>query len=444
MLEISTFECDVTPPLGTPLAGGVIEPATVIDDPQYALGFVLHGDEDPIVLVAVDCLGIYGTAHDRFLQAVAEAAQTRPQRVLLCSVHQHDASWHAPDAQKLAEELDVDWVFCDVNHFEHTIESTVAALRESLSNRRRVTHVGVGRSRVHEVASNRRILGVDGKVAFMRNSRCPDDTVRGMPEGLIDPMLTALVLYEDDRPLLTVNHYAVHPMSHYGKGHVSSDFCGLARAQRRADNPDNFQIFVNGCAGNIGAGKYNDGSPESGMNLRQRMYDAMVEAPGRAEPKPLDQVRCADFPMHLPVREDPGFTYDDCMTAMSSRAGHLKDYLEDAMRTGRIMNTDLRHSAQTLQWRKRATEPIHVPMLNFGVAKMILLPGEPFIEFQLDAQAESPEQPVIVMGYGNGGPGYLCTDIAYYQGGYESNLPAYTGRGAEAVVRDTLRKALAG
>ena len=50
----------------------------------------------------------------------------------------------------------------------------------------------------------------------------------------------------------------------------------------------------------------------------------------------------------------------------------------------------------------------------------------------------------MVLGYGNGGPGYLCTDVAYYQGGYESNLPAYTGRGAEAVVRDTLRQSLAG
>ena len=40
--------------------------------------------------------------------------------------------------------------------------------------------------------------------------------------------------------------------------------------------------------------------------------------------------------------------------------------------------------------------------------------------------------------------GKICTDIAYDQGGYESNLPAYTGRGAEAVVRETLRKAVPG
>ena len=108
MLEVSTFECDITPPIGTPLCGGVIEPAKVIDDPQYALGFVVRGHEDPIVLVALDCLGVYGYAHDRFLMALADAAQTSPQRVLLCSVHQHDASWHAPGAQKLADDFDAD------------------------------------------------------------------------------------------------------------------------------------------------------------------------------------------------------------------------------------------------------------------------------------------------------------------------------------------------
>ena len=278
----------------------------------------------------------------------------------------------------------------------------------------------------------------------MRNSRCYDEEVRAAPEGLIDPFLTALTLFDGNRPIVTVNHYATHPMSHYGEGRVSSDFCGLARARRRADEPACLQIFVNGCAGNIGAGKYNDGSPQAKAGLIQRMYEAMADASSRTTPQPLDRLPCSETQMRLPVREDPGFTHDDCMTALQSGTGALKrKTLDDAMRHGKIMSRDMRHTTLALQWRERAADPINVPTLDFGLAKMILLPGEPFIEFQLAAQAEATGQPVIVVGYSNGGPGYICTDIAYDQGGYESNLPAYTGRGAETVVRDTLRQALA-
>ncbi len=46
-----------------------------------------------------------------------------------------------------------------------------------------------------------------------------------------------------------MHYYAVHPMSNYGHGQVSCDFCGLARNIRQSEQPDVFQIYFNGCAG---------------------------------------------------------------------------------------------------------------------------------------------------------------------------------------------------
>jgi len=51
-------------------------------------------------------------------------------------------------------------------------------------------------------------------------------------------------------------------MSHYGAGHVSSDFVGLARKQRQREEPACTHIYFTGCAGNIAAGKYNDAPPK--------------------------------------------------------------------------------------------------------------------------------------------------------------------------------------
>ena len=62
-------------------------------------------------------------------------------------------------------------------------------------------------------------------------------------------------------------------MSHYGAGHVSSDFVGLARKQRQSEEPACTHIYFTGCAGNIAAGKYNDGSHAMRPVLTRRVYD---------------------------------------------------------------------------------------------------------------------------------------------------------------------------
>jgi hypothetical protein len=50
------------------------------------------------------------------------------------------------------------------------------------------------------------------------------------------------------------------------------------------------------------------------------------------------------------------------------------------------------------------------------------LPGEPFIEYQLKAQELAKDRFVCVAGYGDGGPGYIPTDHAYLEGGYEPTV----------------------
>ena len=49
-LHLATFRCDVTPPAGHPLCGGWIEPVRAVDDPLRALGVVLLGAGQPVVL----------------------------------------------------------------------------------------------------------------------------------------------------------------------------------------------------------------------------------------------------------------------------------------------------------------------------------------------------------------------------------------------------------
>jgi hypothetical protein len=103
-IRLATFSADVTPPPGHPLMGGGIAPAREVLDPLFARGFVLLGDGKPVVLAAIDWCEIRNDAHDRWREALAEAADTEPRRVLVASLHQHDTPIADLAAQRLLDD----------------------------------------------------------------------------------------------------------------------------------------------------------------------------------------------------------------------------------------------------------------------------------------------------------------------------------------------------
>ena len=74
---------------------------------------------------------------------------------------------------------------------------------------------------------------------------------------------------------------------------------------------------------------------------------------------------------------------------------------------------------------------------------MLHLPGELFVEYQLAAQKMRPDLFVAMAAYGDYGPGYIGTEIAYSQGGYETSPRAsLVAPGVEKVLMDTIGRLL--
>jgi hypothetical protein len=57
-------------------------------------------------------------------------------------------------------------------------------------------------------------------------------------------------------------------------------------------------------------------------------------------------------------------------------------------------------------------------------ARVLHMPGELFVEYQLAAQKLRPDLFVAMAAYGDYSPGYIGTEIAYGQGGYEASARA--------------------
>src|SRR5436190_8189569 len=88
-LRLATFDIDATPPVGSHMA---YDPVTnKWDLGLRARGIVLLGAGDPIVLCAVDWIGIANEGHEAFANVLASAAGTRANRVAIHTLHQHDA-----------------------------------------------------------------------------------------------------------------------------------------------------------------------------------------------------------------------------------------------------------------------------------------------------------------------------------------------------------------
>lgn len=425
-LRVGTFAVDATPPLGAQMA---YTPARSIDDPLWARGVVLLGGEKPIVLCAVDWIGIGNGGHDAWREALADAAGTSVEYVSVHTLHQHDAPPCDFTVEQLIAEQGLSGKMFDVPFAMRTIESVARAVREAVERARPVTHLGLGQAKVEKVASNRRILGPDGRVKYVRYSSSRIPEAIAAPEGTIDPYVKLVSFWDGDKPLASLTYYATHPQSYYGKGDVSADFVGLARAQRDEALPDVAHVHFNGAGGNVAAGKYNDGSPENRPVLAGRLAKGMAEAwdAQRRVPISADDLEWRIVPVVLPVRDT--LEVDKLRSILSDSSANLKDRVR---------------TARDLAFATRMAEgnAIDLTCLRLGEAYIVHMPGELFVEYQLAAQERLPGRLVCMAAYGDYGPGYIGTEVAYSQGGYETGPVSRTAPDVEKVLQSALDELL--
>ena len=256
-----------------------------------------------------DWCEIRNGAYDQWREALAVAAGTTRQRVLVSSLHQHDAPVTDRDAAKLLKSVGLVGELYDEVFHDDAVARVAAALAASLDDAKQITHLGMGQAKVARIASNRRVVMPDGRVAFSRGSRSGANQFHSSaPEGEIDPFLKTISFWQNDQPLLALHAYATHPMSYYGAGEVTSDFVGLARDRRQRDDFSVKQIYVSGCSGDVTAGKYNDGSPDSRLALTQRLYDGMVAAWSNTRRVPLEKISFRNTQFELEFHPKPSLT----------------------------------------------------------------------------------------------------------------------------------------
>jgi len=402
--RVGVFQIDASPPIGSPLA---YDPCIGVEDPLSLRGIVILGSGDPIVLCAVDWIGIANEAHNDLRQRIAKAASTTVDRVAVHALHQHDAPrCDFTSAAILAHYGSRSNAF-DVPWARDVFARAADAVREAAAQAEPFNNIGIGSAEVVDVASNRRLLDQEGRFIATRYTACRDPKLREMPAGTIDSQLRSIVLYSGQRPIVVMTYYATHPQSYYRTGLANPDFPGYARDSRQSETSIP-HIHFNGAGGNIGAGKWNDGSKENRLALAGRMSDAMRRA---FESTSIQEVAANDI------------QWNAVSVALPPAAHLVEADLVKQLEESDTKAADGLGAATHLAWLRRCQmgDKIDIGCLQIGLASILHMPGELFVEYQLSAAAMRPDRFVTMAAYGDYGPGYIGTEVAYSQGGYETS-----------------------
>lgn len=425
-VQVAVFNADVTPPIGSPVAYATTRS---IMNPLSARGIVLLTDDKTIVLCAVDWIGIANEGLEIWQKKLAEAANTTVDRVSVHALHQHDGVHCDFTMARIMKDYGIVNTPFDTVFQLKAIQGVADAVSSAITHAEPVTDIGFGEAKVEKVASNRRILGDDGKVKIIRWSSTKDSAAIAAPEGLIDPWLKCVSLWNNDKPVAVLTYYATHPQSYYGQGDVTCEFIGIARNTREKESGIP-HIHFDGAGGNVTAGKYNDGSEAMRPVLAKRVETGMEQAWKATVKTPLaaNDITWKSLAVSLPLSKKL-----------------LPQKMRDTLSSKTSSKPDRLAAAEKLAWYERSTagEKVNVSSLKLGKIWLLNMPGELFVEYQLAAQKMRPNEHICMAAYEEYGPGYIGTKIAYTQGGYETEaLVSGVSPKVEKVLLRAMKKVL--
>lgn len=370
-LRAGAAAIDITPkhPEGVYLAGFASNRrCSAVRDPLYARALVLSAGGPPLVIVALDLIGLSLGRGRRIRRLIS---RRWPERVLLVCTHNHQG----PDT---------------VGLWGRSLLDTLP-LRSGLDE---AVLAGIERGVLQAIA---------GALADMRPARLQlaagefdraGRWVRNDRAKLRDTRLR--VLHLADRrgaTIATLAQHACHPETlWHGNRRMSADYCAVCcRTVERALG--GVGLYVNGALGAMVTANLDQDAPSA---LREAFVDELGRAVGRAAVRLL---RRRGRPVDRP-------TVDVALAPVTLPAGDNRLYrLLHAL--GVVEQRDLSRGLET-----------EVALARIGPARLLGLPGEPSPALGLELLARLDGQPRFLLGLCNDELGYLLPPEYYHDPRY--------------------------
>ena len=418
-LKAAVAKVDITPPSGLAMYGFLDriqtnKVSTGTLDPLFARILLLEAGEKRLVLVTLDLGRTFNES---------ELAQMRQEvkRVagVCCLIVTASHTHSGPNVlDSYPGDRAPEWE-------ASALKKIVAGVSEAAGHLVEV-RIGTGRGEVY-IGYNRRQVHPDGSVSMLWTN--PEKH----PTFPVDP--TVLVLRIDDsqgKPLALLVNYACHPVV-MGSDNLqySADFVGtMASTVEAAFDHAPLCFYLQGGDGDINPYYATTALSDAAIAKRdwtgKQLGDEVVRVANGIHTEPAHEpaLDFADDAMSFPFRWD----------AKTFRTGLLKVYGPRVFEDHADL---LAHDPPPDHLQLHVT----TLLLNKRIA-LIGLPGEPFVNFQINWRDQCPVQDAFFLGYTNGYFDYFPTIEAAAQGGYgagDSNTYVEIGAG-ERMVRQGLTR----
>ncbi len=412
-LKAAVAKLDITPPVGHQLWGNGerVGPSTGILDPIYARMLVLKSDVSSLAIVTLD-LG--RTFDDEQTAEVRDRIRRAAgiQHLIFAASHTHTGP----------TVLSNKYIQAGSHRWEPKVLSLIVQTIKEASQNMVPCRIGAGKGAAY-IGHNRSDPLLHGQVLGNNETQ-----VRTSP---FDPIVQ--VLRVDDlkgTPIAVIVNHACHPivLNSAGSTQYSADFPGVMCAMVEKNySGQTICLFIQGAAGDI-ASRYSGyassekGSGGHGVMVREmrrlgrELGQEVIRVAGEIHPQDPKEPE-------LQVIEEP-LTFRARWNLEKLRALDAVPTYHQWLTTGRPLGFPL--DAITV-W-------ITTVLINRQIA-MVTMPGEPYIDYQIDFRSRLPGLDTILAGYSNGYAAYLPTLRAELQ--YEdATWPAILELGAGERIVD--------
>jgi neutral ceramidase len=420
-MRAGVAQVDITPPPGLPMYGyfdrikdNRLSSGTL--DPLYARVLVLEAGKKRVALITLD-LG--RTFSQSLLDQLREAAARRHRISFLIVTASHTHSGPNildayPNGQAPA------WEITDLQKIETAIGTACKHLVSA--------QLGTGYNyRKVFIGYNRRRVNPDGTVTMVWSNPNKD------PTEPLDPTVSVLrVDRTNGQPLAILVGYACHPVI-FGTDNTkySADYPGvMVKTVEQAFGGKPICFFLQGAAGDINPYysdmPFNQNAVERRDWTGKQLGDAAARvAQGiHTQPSSSPSLDFADDVMTFHVRWNPE----------KFRAGLLA-------KDGPRIFEDHAYLFAASPPPDRLQLHVTTLLINKQIA-FAGMPGEPFVNFQIEWRKRCPARDAFFLGYTNGYFDYLPTIVAATQGGYgagDSNTYVEVGAADRMLRRSLVR-----
>ncbi|HHZ91231.1 TPA: hypothetical protein EYN65_12060 [Candidatus Poribacteria bacterium] len=307
-------------------------------------------------------------------------------------------------------------------------EAAVLAAIEAWGNLQPV-RIGLGRGILGDLAFNRRGVLRNGTIT-MPKPHGRENQPFGIRElcyleGPIDPEVGVFCVQDMDmKPLAFLLHYTCHPVNVFGHAEtyrmVSSDWPGAWTQEiQRIYGKDTVPLVINGCYGNINP--WHPFDPDFRPDHR-RMGHKLAEMSERI----VGNMTFTNSAMLDWRLENVALPYRDIPSARLREVEEIlkKNPYPPREETGEVDPRWFRAASTRSVELCRGREPdflYEIQVFRVGDLAIVGLPGEPFVEGQLEIKTNSESPYIFVAHLTSHYVGYLPTRGAYVRGGHEAN-----------------------